>query len=328
MLFWTSTAAAKQRGAIRCGIRRQCTCDPMRTRSPMTSCTSTSVSAYHCLRVGIFMVILAVAIARAEDAHAFSTSRPARILYIGDSLAANTAAEVVRHTSGSTTVAVTSHSTFPGMAICDFLEHPAATMHRRDRLRARVRSARPDLVIMQFWGNSFTECMLEAPFNTAAYYRRYFLDADAAVREIESTAHDIGINRPRILWVLQGPEPDVPARTPLLNQIYRWIAAAHGDRTSDAGWTLSMAANPSITDADARAKWTQYLPCNDDERGTPFCTHPDLDGGVAQLHLDDDPIHFCLGNHKYFFHCDAPSPASRRYGMRIARDARAWLGLH
>jgi hypothetical protein len=291
----------------------------------MISCTRRSGGAYAGVCVGLF--IAALAAAGIVDAYAFSTSRPARILYIGDSLAANTAAEVVRHTSGSTTTVITSHSAFPGMAICDFLEHDAAEMHRPDRLRAQLRKTRPDLVIMQFWGNSLTECMLETPFNTAAYFRRYFLDADAAVREIESTAQDIGINRPRILWVLQGPEPDVPARTPLLNQIYRWIAAVHGDRTSDAGWTLSMAASPGMIDADARDQWTQYLPCNDDERGTPFCTHPDLDGGVAQLHRDDDKIHFCLGNHQYFFECDAHSPAIRRYGMRIARDALAWLGL-
>lgn len=275
----------------------------------------------------LVIVVFFAAIGAAERAPAFSTSRPAHILYVGDSLAANTAAEVVKQSTGSGAEAITSHSAFPGMAICDFLEHDNAEMPPRDRLRAQLRTARPDLVIMQFWGNAFTKCMLDAPFNSPAYFRRYFLDADAAVREIESTARDVGINRPRILWVLQGPEPDIPTRTPLLNEIYRWIAAAHGDRTSDAGWTLSMAADPTTKDTDAREQWTQYLPCNDDEHGTPFCTHPDREDGVAQLHRDDDSIHFCLGNHKYYFQCDADSPAIRRYGMRIARDARAWLGL-
>jgi hypothetical protein len=262
------------------------------------------------------------------DGAGFSAQAPARILYVGDSLAANTADTVVNVTQGTDKRAITSHSAFPGMAICDFLENDNAEMPSADRLQARIRKNRPDLVIMQFWGNAFTKCMIDAPFNTTEYFHRYFLDADAAVRLIEATAAEIGIPRPRIMWVLQGPEPDLPERTPVLNSIFGWIAAVHADRTSDAGRTLSVAADPGRSSEDgARDRWTQFSPCTQGERGTPLCTRPDTDGGVAQLHRDDDSIHFCLGRHKYFFQCDAPSPAITRYGNQIAEDAGAWLGL-
>jgi len=267
----------------------------------------------------------------AANASAFSAQRPARVLYVGDSLAANTAEEVVAGTQARSTSVVTTYSAFPGMAICDFLDVESAQMPIADRLHARIKKARPDLVILQFWGNSFTDCMADAPTDSEAYFLRYFADAETAVAEIELAAAAAGIARPRILWVLQGPDPDSPERTALLNAIYSLISAVHGDRTSDAGWTLSYAAHSSFNDDDvaaARKRWVQYLPCTDDERGTPFCTHPDKEGGAAQLHRDDDPIHFCLGEHVFYFGCDAPSPAIRRYGTRIARDANAWLGIH
>lgn len=263
----------------------------------------------------------------AAPALAFTPDDPARILYVGDSLAANTAARVVAETQTGDGLAVTFHTAFPGMAICDFLEHPDAEMPRDDRLTARLRRSRPHLVILQFWGNAFTRCMDGAPTNSIPYYRRYFDDAQRAVRLIEETAVELNIVRPRILWVLQGPDPHVPGRTVLLNAIYRWTAAAHGDRTTDAGATLSAAADPDVHAPNARELWVRDLPCSDDERGTPYCTHPEADGGRAQLHRDDDPIHFCLGNHKYFFKCDRPSPAIRRYGRVIANDAKLWLGI-
>jgi hypothetical protein len=280
------------------------------------------------LRYGVLAIVCASILGAASAAAAFTKDVPARILYIGDSLAANTAAEVVASTQEATGRAVTSYSAFPGMAICDFLESPNAEMGRPERLRAQVRATQPHLVILQFWGNAFTKCMIEQPSNTIEYYRSYFDDAERAVRAIEETALAINVPRPRILWVLQGPEPGVPGRTPLLNNIYRWVAAVHGDRTTDAGLTLSAAVDPTVTDTGARDRWVQTLPCNEDERGTPYCTHPNIAGGVAQLHRDDDPIHFCLGNHDFFFDCDAPSPAIRRYGRRIARDANAWLGIN
>lgn len=261
------------------------------------------------------------------NAQAFDADNPARILYIGDSLAANTAAEVVAWTQGRSPSVVTTYSAFPGMAICDFLEGGPAEMDAPDRLAARIAKTRPDLVILQFWGNAFTKCMAGLEFNSPQYFFRYFADADAAVRAIEINAAELGMPRPRLLWVLQGPDPNVPERTALLNDIYTWIAAVRGDRTTDAGRTLSQAAASQTPDEAARDLWAQYLPCTDAERGTAYCTHPEKDGGVTQLHRDDDSIHFCLGNHEYYFKCDVPSPAIRRYGMHIAHDAMRWLGL-
>lgn len=163
------------------------------------------------------------------------------------------------------------------------------------------------------------------------YYAKYARDAEAAVTEIESAARDAGLARPRILWALRGPDAGDRDRPRRLNETYAATAARHADRTSDAGWTVSMAAYPYDNQPHDRYQWTQFLPCNDWERATndqlQLCTHPEAYGGVTQLHRDDDSVHFCLGETYLFFDCNAPSPAIDRYGMRVARDSSSWLGI-
>jgi hypothetical protein len=267
-----------------------------------------------------------------SGAQAFSAADPARILYAGDSIAAETL-NTVRWWTQVTRQAVTRDSVHPGMAICDFLDGKPAGIPAQQKLAAQVRSIRPHLVVLQFWGNAllFSPCMGGATPASEDYYTLYFWDALNAAQQINAAAREVGIPKPRILWVLQGPDRDDPNRTRRLNGFYAYAAAQWGDRTSDAGWEVSTAANPYPDASHDRYEWTLFSPCTPFERSNGYCTHPQAFGGVTQLHKDpvhNDPIHFCLGNNTLDGkNCDAMSPGIIRYGMHIAQDANTWLGI-
>jgi hypothetical protein len=268
-----------------------------------------------------------VALLPAETAFAFSAADPARILYVGDSIAAETR-DTVKWWTQVSGKATTNDSAFPGMAICDFLEGKPAGMPNEKKLKSQVRSLKPQLVILQFWGNGFTDCIKQNPVGSEQYYNQYFWDALNAVEQIKAAATEVNIPKPKILWVLQGPDRSSADRTRRLNDNYAFAASNYGDRTADAGFEVSMAAYPYSGPAHDRYAWTQFLPCTDFERQTGYCTQPASYGGVTQLHKTDDSVHFCLGNStNWGFSCDAISPGIVRYGMRIAHDANVWLGI-
>lgn len=252
--------------------------------------------------------------------------RPFRIAYFGDSIAAETFSTV-----GSELQAVSvevSGSTFPGYAICDFLEGRAAGMPIEKKFKSQVRAIQPDLVILQFWGGALTACIMPNALGTDSYFDQYAVDTLAAVDQIRAASAEAALPNPKILWVLQGPDKAMPERTRRLNSMYESVAAAFGDRTSDAGYDVSMAADPYPNAAHDRYAWTQFLPCSDFERQNGLCTDPAAFGGLTRLHKDGDPVHFCLGSAaNWAFSCDTESPGISRYGRHIAADARAWLGL-
>jgi hypothetical protein len=278
--------------------------------------------------------LLATAAGSPRTAAAFSANDPARVLYVGDSLAANTL-DTVSYLVASTgkarvfskaTPNAPSGSIFGGMAICDFLDNTPSTAVAK--LTPLIQEVKPHLVVMQFWGN-LTACMGGVAFASEDYYTRYFWDAAVAATEIQSAATAANIPRPKILWVLQGPDRDHPERTKRLNEIYAAIAANAGDRTTDAGRGISMAAYPFDDKPKDRYAWTQYLPCTNVELGTGYCTNPTnaFNVPLAKLHTDTDAVHFCLGGSYLFFACDTPSPAILRYSLSIAGDTNAWLGI-
>jgi hypothetical protein len=262
----------------------------------------------------------------------------ARVLYVGDSLAAetrNTLSTLLQATGRATVTA----SSFPGLALCDFLEVENAGAAAANRIRARVRSDKPHVVVLQFWGNSATPCVGPHSLGSEGYFLRYSQDVLDAGQQVAIGAREADIPRPTIVWVLQGPEKvDLPlptgtrSRPERLNEIYASAASRYGDAASDAGWHVSLAAGDDPQPGD-RYRWTQHLPCTAEERNTRgLCTRPEVGGGVAQLHKDDDPIHFCLGDlsrwFRFFICGDAtPSPAILRYGGRIAADVKEQLGL-
>jgi hypothetical protein len=281
--------------------------------------------------VGQFMagVLAVTAIACGVDeplSASGETGDELRILYVGDSLAANSR-NTVKSSIEATGRATVFESIFPGVALCDFLANRPSILPPPMGLTPMVERVKPQLIILQFWGNRSTPCMGEIG-SIEASVDRYLSDGLAAVEEIEAAAEGAGIARPKLLWVLQGPEskPEWHDRTRRLNEHYAFLAEQYGDRTSDAGWEVSMANSPDGDFPEARYTWTQYLPCTDLEKQIGLCTHPHKDGGVTQLHADNDALHFCLAD-QFLYFCLTPSPGAIRYGLRIAEDAKEWLGL-
>ncbi|MFE6365616.1 SGNH/GDSL hydrolase family protein [Streptomyces sp. NPDC057806] len=238
--------------------------------------------------------------------------QPVRALYLGDSIALenHTVLADLLKESGTATLHSAPHS---GTTLCDYMEGKTGDsllVPRHHTAAALVRAQRPQVVLLQFWGNSwiYTPCMGKILAPQRAYYERYAADARALTTEIERAAADVGIERPTLVWVLQGPDPMAPDRIRRVNDIYKAQAESTGDRTADAGAAVSPAGD--------RYTWVQQLPCNAYERAHPeYCTK----GTTTELHHDNDYLHFCLEpmtkNPKP---CTKRSPGVMRYSQAIA----------
>jgi hypothetical protein len=253
------------------------------------------------------------------------------VLYVGDSLAMETSNMIryVLHSSGRADLVSVGH---PGAAICDFLagrtnESPVPAEHK---LPALVKSVKPRVVALQFTGGpgDIAGCAGAVPASGDESIRRYRTDAQQAVAQIGEAARAAGIDRPKLVWVLQGPDRGNPQRPRRLNEeVFNAVANANGDLVSDAGWHVSLAAYPYESIPDGRYKWTQFLPCTDAERRDGYCTLPQAFGGVTQLHKNSDDLHFCLGIMAGSPpSCDTKSPGAIRYGAAIANTITQYLG--
>lgn len=256
-----------------------------------------------------------------------AAKEPGRVVYVGDSISVETNA-VVKEAALARGYGYAA-STKGGMAICDFFpetESGAGTFRTftepvPPNLYDLVASMKPHVVVMQFWGNSwtYTPCMKVddealAP-GSDAYYARYAADAQRAMEIVKSAADAGGFAAPRVLWVLQGPDKGNAERTRVLNASYIALAQTWPNAgTIDAGREVSMAAN--YYEPGDRYAWTQWLPCTQLERDTDHCDS--AYGGVAKIHKDDDPTHFCLGAVDDEGVCDTWSPGIHRYGLAIA----------
>ncbi|WP_030896145.1 MULTISPECIES: hypothetical protein [unclassified Streptomyces] len=233
-----------------------------------------------------------------------------RVLYLGDSLAMENQKVLGRELRRELRAGYTS-APYSGTTLCDYLEGTAerSLVPARDKAAALVRSLRPDFVVLQFWGNAwdFTWCMDGITYDASRekYFKRYEADAHRLVEQITAAG---GSRRPRIVWVLQGPDPITPDRVRRVNGLYERLAAASDDIVADAGKTVSPAPD--------RYAWTQYLPCTAHERAHPdYCTQPGR--GRTALHRDDDYLHFCLAPTTS---TPKPCPVRSPGILRIARE--------
>ncbi|MEV8593681.1 SGNH/GDSL hydrolase family protein [Streptomyces sp. NPDC052012] len=214
-------------------------------------------------------------------------TKPPAVLYLGDSLAMENQRVLGAELRRDLGVRYTS-APYSGTTLCDYLEGSGkrSLVPARDKAAALVRRLRPDYVVLQFWGNAwgYTWCMdgITHDASRQRYFERYAADARRLTEQIRAAG---GAGRPRIVWVLQGPDPITPDRVRRVNALYVQRAAASGDLVADAGGTVSAPG--------ARHAWTQYLPCTPAERSRPgYCTEPARDR--TALHRDDDYLHFCL----------------------------------
>ncbi|WP_181788498.1 hypothetical protein [Streptomyces phytophilus] len=244
---------------------------------------------------------------------------PQDVLYLGDSLAMEAQDILGARLERSGRVGSYSSEPVAGVTVCDYLQgRPGRSLVPRDeKAAALVKEREPGVIVLQFWGNTwgYTPCMEGVEWGTSAYYERYAADLRALTGQIADAARAADVPRPRIVWVQQPPDALHPDRIEQVNDLYDRQAAASGDLLADGGRELR----------DGDGKWTQYLPCNDHEQGTAgYCTGP---GGTAQLHRDDDPLHFCLApTPEGGQPCRAKSPGLERYTRAVADEVDAYLG--
>ncbi|MGW0708447.1 SGNH/GDSL hydrolase family protein [Streptomyces sp. NPDC002643] len=209
------------------------------------------------------------------------------VLYLGDSLAMENQ-DVLGDLLKDDLDAEYTSAPYSGTTLCDYLEGTAdrSLVPPQDKAAALVRRLRPDFVVLQFWGNAwgYTPCMDGITYDKARarYFERYTADAERLAEQIANAGGD---RPPKIVWVLQGPDPITPERVRRVNALYEKQAKASGGLLADAGRAVSPASD--------RYTWAQYLPCTAYERAHDgYCTQPGQ--GRTALHLDEDYLHFCL----------------------------------
>ncbi|MEU9338305.1 SGNH/GDSL hydrolase family protein [Streptomyces sp. NPDC048290] len=252
-------------------------------------------------------------------APARSTRPPVRdlsVVYIGDSLAMENQTVLGQELRRALGADYTS-APYSGTTLCDYLEGTGeqSLVPDADKAAALVRRERPDVVVLQFWGNAwgYTPCMDGITYDAsrARYLDRYTADARRLTEQIAAAGGD---RRPRIVWVLQGPDPITPERVELVNDLYREQAAASGHALADAGRV--------VTGAGDRYTWVERLPCTAYERAHPeYCTDPAQ--GLTALHRSDDYLHFCLAPTTS---TPQPCPVRSPGILRMAREITRAVG--
>ncbi|MEF9901915.1 SGNH/GDSL hydrolase family protein [Streptomyces sp. P9-A2] len=240
------------------------------------------------------------------------------VLYLGDSLAMENQEVLGRELRKELRARYTG-APYSGTTLCDYLEGSAeqSLVPAADKAAALVRSLRPDYVVLQFWGNAwgYTPCMDGITYDAARerYLERYAADARRLTEQIAAAG---AARPPRIVWVLQGPDPITPDRVRRVNTLYEERAAASGDLLADAG--------KAVSPAGARYTWAQYLPCDAYESTHPeYCTQRDRDR--TALHRDDDYLHFCLAPTTS---TPKPCPVRSPGILRMAREITRVVGEH
>ncbi|HZF93211.1 SGNH/GDSL hydrolase family protein [Streptomyces sp.] len=243
-------------------------------------------------------------------------AKPPAVLYLGDSLAMENQRVLGQELRRELRADYTS-APYSGTTLCDYLEGTGARslVPAADKAAALVRSVRPDVVVLQFWGNAwgYTPCMGGITYDASPdrYLERYAADAERLAEQIAAAG---GQRRPRLVWVLQGPDPITPERVRKVNAVYAERAAAGGDLVADAGRAVSPASG--------RYTWTRFLPCTAWERAHPdYCTEPG--SGRTALHRDDDYLHFCLAPTTS---TPKPCPVRSPGVLRIAREITRVVG--
>ncbi len=243
---------------------------------------------------------------------------PQDVLYLGDSLAMEAQDILGDRLERSDRVDAYTSEPVAGVTVCDYLQgRPGRSLvAAENKAAALVKEREPGVIVLQFWGNTwgYTPCMEGVEWGTPEYYERYAADMRALTGQIADAAREADVPRPRLVWVQQPPDALHPDRIEQVNALYEQQAENSGDLLADGGRELR----------GDDGRWTQYLPCNDHERRTAgLCTGP---GDTAQLHRDDDPLHFCLApTPEGGRPCPARSPGLERYSRAVADEVADYL---
>jgi hypothetical protein len=187
--------------------------------------------------------------------------------------------------------AATSDVQYGGASICTWLNimgQDAATF-------------RPEAVVLEFVGDSFSPCMNGVQPFTAAFYAKYQADAEAAIGIFARTgAHVYIAGYPIMLTTESNPLWDH------LNQVLAGVAAASPDASfMDAGAAV-----------ENNGAFTFSLPCLYFE----LCANQP--GPGQNLVRDPAGTHFCPTNQGtvtgLYWYCDVWSSGAFRYGAAMA----------
>ncbi|MEU7578502.1 SGNH/GDSL hydrolase family protein [Streptomyces sp. NPDC041068] len=240
-------------------------------------------------------------------------SKSPTVLYLGDSLAMenqNVLGAQMRASLG----ARYRSAPYSGTTLCDYLTGTGkdSLVPDRDKAATLVREQRPDYVVLQFWGNAwgYTPCMDGITYDKQRekYFDRYAADARELASQIRAAG---GADAPRVVWVLQGPDPITPDRVRRVNEIYEAQAKASGGMVADAG--------RAVAPQSGRYTWVEKLPCTAYETKHPeYCTEPA--SGRTALHRSKDYLHFCLAPTTAKSRpCPVRSPGIRRMAAAITQ---------
>ncbi len=189
-------------------------------------------------------------------------------------------------------------STRPGAALCD----------DRDNILADLLWRRPQVLVLEYSGNSYTGCMRRKDgellrIGSPAWRNRYLDDLRTVVKVARAT-------KTSVVWATAPPvhhAPDPVNYPRRLTAAVRKIASSHHDlRIADTGTALTT---------DHRS-FSRTLPCRSDERA--FCVDRRIPSRAA------DGLHFdCHGTVNAMGECEGYSAGGRRFGEALAAAALA-----
>lgn len=187
--------------------------------------------------------------------------------------------------------------TFGGTAICDWL----------DQMAADAASLAPGIVVIEFSGNSFTECMHDAngvALTGAAIDERYAVDAASAIEIFASIGTHVVFAGAPVFG------PNAATGGGRLNSLYRELGDDH-----DGVWYTD--AGRSVLDGDS---YTITLPCLSSE---PCGGGYTSDGLLVNVVRNPDGVHFCpvsgVAVQGVTDDCPEWSSGAYRYGRALAQ---------
>jgi hypothetical protein len=220
------------------------------------------------------------------------------VMLFGDSLAFQSQSAFIARMHRRAPGTRVDASTFPATALCDYRKAISAELLRR----------RPQVVVLEFSGNSVTPCMRDSsgellPIGSARWRARYLDD----LRAVLTAAAGAGA---QVVWATAPP-----VRTPTGPENYPRLLAGAARRLAATNPTLRVAdTGMALTSGDR--SFTASLPCRADEGA--FCRA----GRIAAR--ADDGLHFdCHGAPGPLGGCLGYSAGGRRFGEAMADAAIA-----
>jgi hypothetical protein len=241
--------------------------------------------------------------AAGEDAAGPIAPPVLRVELFGDSLTWE-ARRYLPSVATAARVAVEQRS-FPGVALCDWF----------DELWAQVPSRRPDVVVLAFYGNSFTDCMRDGRggwLDGAAKAAKYERDAEAAVAiAAAADAQVVLVGAPRARDQMLDPGWE------RVRDAFRRVASRHPGRVTFADAGAAIAPDGEYRDT---------APCLPREEGmVEHDGHRPCRDGRATVRAPDG-LHFCPGTVAPAFagwpECPRYMPGAYRFAHALVDAAR------